>query len=166
VAVIFSTTARIPVGASATALLDAHSVSFGDGAISLHSEAGIPLRNLGTGSSRLLIAGLHRAAAALASIVPVDEIEYGLEPHRLTRLLNSLGSKEKSLPLQAFITTHSPVTLRELAGSQLFVLRNEAVCIRRDRSAATTTSREPFASIQKLFLLGLSSCVRAQARLA
>jgi hypothetical protein len=125
VAVIFSTTARIPVGASATALLDAHSVSFGDGAISLHSEAGIPLRNLGTGSSRLLIAGLHRAAAALASIVPVDEIEYGLEPHRLTRLLNSLGSKEKSLPLQAFITTHSPVTLRELAGSQLFVLRNE-----------------------------------------
>jgi len=116
----------VPVGKSATALLDAHSVSFGDGAISLHSEAGIPLRNLGTGSSRLLIAGLHRAAAALASVVLVDEIEYGLEPHRLTRLLNSIGSKEKSPPLQAFITTHSPVTLRELAGSQLIVLRNEA----------------------------------------
>jgi hypothetical protein len=67
----------VPVGASATALLDAHSVSFGDGAISLHSEAGIPLRNLGTGSSRLLIVGLHRAAAALASIVLVDEIDMG-----------------------------------------------------------------------------------------
>lgn len=116
----------VPVGKSATALLDAHAVSFGDGAISLHSETGIPLRNLGTGSSRLLIAGLHRAAAELASIVLVDEIEYGLEPHRLTRLLNSLGSKEKSAPLQAFITTHSPVTLRELTGSQLFVLRAES----------------------------------------
>jgi putative ATP-dependent endonuclease of OLD family len=115
----------IPVGAAATALLDAHAVSFGDGAISLHNEAGIPLRNLGTGSSRLLIAGLHRAAAALARIVLVDEIEYGLEPHRLTRLLNSLGSKEQVPPLQAFITTHSPVTLRELSGTQLYVLRND-----------------------------------------
>lgn len=115
----------MPVGKSATALLDAHAVSFSDGAISLHNDAGIPLRSLGTGSSRLLIAGLHRAAAALASIVLVDEIEYGLEPHRLTRLLNSLGSKEKSPPLQAFITTHSPVALRELTGSQIIVLRNE-----------------------------------------
>ena len=115
----------VPIGTSATALLDAHAVSFGEGAISLHDEAGIPLRSLGTGSSRLLIAGLHRAAAALATVILVDEIEYGLEPHRLTRLLNSLGSKETSPPLQAFITTHSPVTLRELAGSQLFVLRSE-----------------------------------------
>lgn len=113
----------VPVGTSATALLDAHSVSFGDGAISLHNESGIPLRSLGTGSSRLLIAGLHRAAAEAASIVLVDEIEFGLEPHRLTRLLNSLGSKEKVPPLQVFMTTHSPVVLRELSGAQLFVVR-------------------------------------------
>lgn len=113
----------VPVGASATALLDAHSVSFGDGAISLHSESGIPLRSLGTGSSRLLIAGLHRAAAEAASIVLVDEIEFGLEPHRLTRLLGSLGSKDKAPPLQVFMTTHSPVVLRELSGAQLHVVR-------------------------------------------
>lgn len=113
----------VPVGASATALLDAHSVSFGDGAISLHSESGIPLRSLGTGSARLLIAGLHRAAAEAASIVLVDEIEYGLEPHRLTRLLGSLGAKEKMAPLQVFMTSHSPVVLRELTGEQLFVVR-------------------------------------------
>lgn len=113
----------VPVGSSATALLDAHSVSFSDGAISLHNESGIPLRNLGTGSSRLLIAGLHRAAAEAASIVLVDEIEYGLEPHRLTRLLSSLGAKDKSAPLQIFMTAHSPVVLRELSGTQLFVVR-------------------------------------------
>jgi putative ATP-dependent endonuclease of the OLD family len=113
----------VPVGNSATALLDAHSVSFGDGAISLHSESGIPLRSLGTGSSRLLIAGLHRVAAESASVVLVDEIEYGLEPHRLTRLLSSLGAKEKPPPLQVFMTTHSPVVLRELSGAQLFVVR-------------------------------------------
>lgn len=114
----------VSVGEGATALLDAHSVSFGDGAISLHSEAGIPLRNLGTGSTRLLIAGLHRAAANTASIVLVDEIECGLEPHRLTRLLGSLGAKEALAPLQVFMTSHSPVVLRELAGSQLFVVRS------------------------------------------
>lgn len=116
----------VPVGTSATALLDAHSVSFGDGAISLHSESGVPLRSLGTGSSRLLIAGLHRAAAEAASIVLVDEIEFGLEPHRLTRLLSSLGSKERVPPLQVFMTTHSPVVLRELSGAQLFVVRATA----------------------------------------
>lgn len=113
----------VPIGSSVTALLDAHSVSFGDGAISLHSDSGIPLRSLGTGSSRLLIAGLHRAAAEAASIVLVDEIEFGLEPHRLTRLLNSLGSKENAPPMQVFMTTHSPVVLRELSGAQLFVVR-------------------------------------------
>ncbi|MGP9579073.1 ATP-dependent nuclease [Halomonas sp. AOP42-E1-40] len=116
-------TLGIPVGAAATALLDAHSVSFGDSAISLHSGEGIPLRSLGTGSSRLLLAGLHRAAAEAANIVLVDEIEYGLEPHRLTRLLNSLGAKEEPAPLQVFMTSHSPVVLRELAGAQLFVVR-------------------------------------------
>lgn len=113
----------VSVGSGATALLDAHSVSFGDGAISLHSEAGIPLRSLGTGSTRLLIAGLHRAAANTANVVLVDEIEYGLEPHRITRLLGSLGAKDKALPLQVFMTSHSPVVLRELSGGQLFVVR-------------------------------------------
>lgn len=113
----------VAVGASAQALLDAHSVSIGDGAIALHSDTGIPLRSLGTGSGRLLVAGLQRAAAAAATVALVDEVEYGLEPHRLMRLLDSLGAKDATQPLQVFMTTHSPVTLRELAGNQLFVVR-------------------------------------------
>lgn len=113
----------VAVGTMPQALLDSHSVSIGEGAIALHSEAGIPLRSLGTGSSRLLVTGLQRAAAAAAPIALVDEVEYGLEPHRLMRLLDSLGAKETSPPLQAFLTTHSPVALRELSGEQLFVVR-------------------------------------------
>ncbi len=113
----------VPVGASARALLDAHSVSIGDGAIALHNEAGIPLRSLGTGSSRLLVAGLQREAAELASIALVDEVEYGLEPHRLARLLDSLGAKEEAPILQVFMTSHSPVALRELTADQVFVVR-------------------------------------------
>lgn len=113
----------VQIGAKARALLDSHSVSFGAGTISLHSESGIPLRNLGVGSARLLVAGLQRKAASQASIVLSDELEYGLEPHRIARFLGSLGAKELA-PLQAFLTTHSPVALRELSGSQLFLLRS------------------------------------------
>ncbi|ANK24883.1 MULTISPECIES: ATP-dependent nuclease [Klebsiella pneumoniae complex] len=113
----------VPVGGRAQALLDAHAVSIGDGAIALHNAAGVPLRSLGTGSSRLLVAGMQRAAAQRASVALVDEVEYGLEPHRLTRLLNSLGARETPPPLQVFLTTHSPVAVRELNGNQLFVVR-------------------------------------------
>jgi len=113
----------VPVGRAAQALLDAHAVSIGDGAIALHNAQGVPLRSLGTGSTRLLIAGLQRAAAAAATIALVDEVEYGLEPHRLIRLLDSLGAKDPAQPLQVFMTTHSPVALRELSGHQLFVVR-------------------------------------------
>ncbi|KVP28925.1 ATP-dependent nuclease [Burkholderia ubonensis] len=113
----------VHTGGLVQALLDAQAVSIGDGAISLHDAAGVPLRALGTGSSRLLVAGLQRQAAQRASIVLVDEVEYGLEPHRLTLLLNSLGAKEDPAPLQVFMTTHSPVAVRELRGNQIFVVR-------------------------------------------
>ncbi|MEQ8654757.1 MAG: AAA family ATPase [Kiloniellales bacterium] len=113
----------IPVGDEVKAMLDAHSVSVNAGSISLHSEAGIPLKGLGIGSTRLLIAGLQRRAAHTSSITLIDELEHGLEPHRIMRLLDSLGAKEAKEPLQAFLTTHSPVALRELAGNQLYVVR-------------------------------------------
>ncbi len=123
---IVATTAKelgIPIGENIKAMLDAHSVSFSGGTISLHNENGVPLRGLGTGSMRLLIAGLQREAAAQSSIILIDELEYGLEPHRIIRLLGSLGAKEAPPPLQVFMTTHSPVALRELSGDQLFVAR-------------------------------------------
>lgn len=123
---VVQTTAQnlgVSVGAAPQALLDAHAVSLGEGAIALHDQQGVPLRSLGTGSSRLLVAGLQRAAATAAPIVLVDEVEYGLEPHRLMRLLDSIGAKETPSPVQAFLTTHSPVALRELSGDQLFVTR-------------------------------------------
>ena len=113
----------IDVGDKGRALLDAHAATFAGGTISLHNEQGVPLRGLGTGSTRLLIAGLQRKAAAQSSVVLVDELEHGLEPHRIIRFLGSLGAKDKMPPLQIFMTTHSPVALRELSGDQLFVLR-------------------------------------------
>ncbi|SEO43181.1 Predicted ATP-dependent endonuclease of the OLD family, contains P-loop ATPase and TOPRIM domains [Methylobacterium sp. ap11] len=113
----------IPIGDNVRALLDAHSVSFVGGTISLHDHVGVPLKGLGIGSTRLLIAGLQRVAAHKSSIILVDELEHGLEPHRIIRFLGSLGAKEAQAPLQLFATTHSPIVLRELSGNQLVIVR-------------------------------------------
>jgi putative ATP-dependent endonuclease of OLD family len=116
----------IPTGGPLKALLDAHSVSFSGGTIALHGPDGVPLRALGVGSTRLLLAGLQRRASARSTVILIDELEHGLEPHRIVRLLGSLGAKENAPPLQGFITTHSPVVLRELDGTQLAVVRKRA----------------------------------------
>jgi putative ATP-dependent endonuclease of OLD family len=113
----------VPVGAEVQALLDAHSVSFNGGTISLHDQTGVPLRGLGLGSVRLLVAGLQRHVAGDAPMILIDELEHGLEPHRVIRLLGELGAKEATPTMQAFASTHSPVAVRELAASQLFVVR-------------------------------------------
>lgn len=107
-------------------MLDPQSISFGSGSISVHDGGGVPLGNLGAGSSRLLVAGLQREAAAEnSSVALVDELEFGLEPHRLIRLIGSLGAKDDEPTLQVFATTHSPVAIRELACSQIGVLRHD-----------------------------------------
>ena len=127
---VVSATAKelgLSIGENIKAMLDAHSVSLTGGTIALHDTEGIPLRSLGVGSTRLLICGLQRKAAEQSSIVLIDEIEHGLEPHRIIRLLDSLGAKEEPPPLQVFMATHSPIALRELSGDQLFVIRPTAI---------------------------------------
>ena len=77
----------IDVGEKVRAPLDAHAATFAGGTVSLHNQHGVPLRGLGIGSTRLLIAGLQQKAAAQSSVVLVDELEHGLEPHRIIRFL-------------------------------------------------------------------------------
>lgn len=114
----------VPVG-DLKALLDVNSVSLSNGAISLHNNDNTPLRQLGTGSARLLVSGLQKSAST-SNIFIVDEAEYGLEPYRISRLLNELGSKSVAPEQQVFITTHSPYVLRELQAAQLHVIRKAA----------------------------------------
>ena len=111
----------VPIG-QLKALLDVNGISLSNSAISLHNYDDTPLRQLGTGSSRLLISGLQKAASKSTMLI-VDEAEYGLEPYRITRLLNELGSKDTIPTQQVFITTHSPYVLRELQANQLHVIR-------------------------------------------
>ena len=115
----------VSIGGTARALLDMKSVASGGETIALHGSDGVPLRALGVGSARLLVASLQRKVLDKPSIVLSDELEYGLEPHRIIRFLGSLGAKEEN-PGQVFLTTHSPVALKELSAEQLFVLRKNS----------------------------------------
>ena len=118
-----ATSLGISVRDPVAAMLDADSISLTGGSISLHDAVGVPLRGLGTGSVRLLIAGLQAHASGNAGQILIDELEYGLEPHRIIRLLDSLGAKDEMPPAQVIMTTHSPVVLRELSVEQLFAIR-------------------------------------------
>ncbi|MES1937139.1 SMC domain-containing protein [Salinisphaera hydrothermalis C27AD] len=110
------------VGARAT--LDASQVTLRPGNIALHDQAWVPLTRLGLGSSRLLIAGLQQKAKSGADIGLIDELESGLEPHRIVRLLQALGAKQPNSDFQVFATTHSPVVVRELSAEQLLRVCN------------------------------------------
>jgi putative ATP-dependent endonuclease of OLD family len=104
------------------ALLNAHSISLSGGTIAVHDANGVPLSRLGLGSTRLLVAGLLNEAQDGSDLVLVDELEHGLEPHRIIRFLGVLGAKKEDNSKQAFFTSHSPIVLRELNADQLFVL--------------------------------------------
>jgi len=108
------------------ALLDIRGVSFTGGAIALHDNRNVPLKNLGTGSSRLLVTGFQKHAG-ISSVTIIDEVEHGLEPYRILRLLDELGAKSDNVSTQVFMTTHSPIVLRELKAGQLSIVRARTI---------------------------------------
>jgi len=118
----------VPVREKYAAELDVQGVNITTGGIALH-DGKLPLRRLGTGSSRLIVSALQHDAGG-SHIALIDEIEHGLEPHRIARLLKYLQlptkGKEKVLASQIFMTTHSPVVIRELTASEIFAVRSEA----------------------------------------
>ncbi|WP_201026493.1 AAA family ATPase [Pseudomonas palleroniana] len=59
----------------------------------------------------------------------IDEVEFGLEPHRIARLLRLLKTApagEGASQAQIFITTHSPVVICELKAEDIFSVRSSA----------------------------------------
>ncbi len=129
----------VPIRDKYVAELDVQGVSITAGGVSLH-DGKLPLRRLGTGSSRLIVSALQHDAGG-SHIALIDEIEHGLEPHRIARLLkylkNPANDGDKALPPQIFMTTHSPVVIRELAAHDIFTVRSKAG-ITEVRSVAET----------------------------
>lgn len=50
----------------------------------------VPLMNFGLGTRRLAATAVQQLAHQGSAVLLVDEVEYGLEPHRLVHLLNRL----------------------------------------------------------------------------
>ncbi len=114
-------------GASLAALspkIDMQRQSFSTGALSLH-ENEVPLRNKGSGSKRLIGTAMQMELHGGKNISIIDEIEIGLEPHRIRGLIYKLRNSGQ----QIFATTHSPVVIRELGVSdnELYVCKRNSV---------------------------------------
>lgn len=107
--------------------LDLISNSLNIGGLSLH-DGDIPARLLGLGSRRLLTLALQMKATQAGAILLIDEIEHGLEPYRLRRLLRQLnplnGTSVDLGHQQAIVTSHSPISISELKASNLAIVHS------------------------------------------
>jgi len=114
----------VPVRKEYKAELDVQGVNITSGGIALH-DGNLPLRRLGTGSARLIVAGLQHDAGT-NHIALIDEIEHGLEPHRIAQLLRYVTQPKEPAATapQMFLTTHSPVAIRELNAAEIFTVRS------------------------------------------
>lgn len=110
----------VTVAFSYKAHLDSESINVQVGALALH-DGDMPLRQLGLGSKRMLTTGLQKEVLKVPHITLFDEVEIGLEPHRIARLLEHLQSDTTG---QYFLTTHSPVVLRELTVDDLHIVHS------------------------------------------
>jgi len=106
--------------------LDVEAVSVGQGALSLH-DGEVPVRRAGLGTRRLLAVAMQREVAKAGGIMMIDEVEHGLEPHRIRRLLRVLrGTDDPHGRRHVLMTTHSPIVLAELDADQLRVVQSTA----------------------------------------
>jgi len=92
--------------------------------LTLHGE-GVPVRMSGLGTRRLTALAIQRLSVPEGSIVLIDELEHGLEPHRIRHALKKLKDQVERTGEnrgQVILTTHSSVTLEELKPAQLAVV--------------------------------------------
>lgn len=86
--------------------------------IALHDD-GVPLRLAGLGTRRLATLAIQKSAISEGAIILIDEIEHGLEPHRIIGAIAQLKAaqaraiEEKESVGQVLMTTHSDVALAE-----------------------------------------------------
>ncbi|MBQ9812783.1 MAG: AAA family ATPase [Thermoguttaceae bacterium] len=85
----------------------------------------VPFAQRGLGSKRLLSIGLNVNAYDNGTLVLVDEIETGLEPYRISALINQFRSQFKDQG-QIIMTTHSRSVVCESTVNEV------AVCVNRN----------------------------------
>jgi putative ATP-dependent endonuclease of the OLD family len=115
-------TLGVNVASSYKAQLDSDAINVRIAGLAIH-DGEMPLRQLGLGSKRMLTTGLQKNSLRTPHITLFDEVEIGLEPHRIARLVHYLKEDKNG---QYFLTTHSPVVLRELTVDDLCIVHSRA----------------------------------------
>ncbi|OYO02624.1 ATP-dependent nuclease [Enemella evansiae] len=90
-------------------------------ALLLH-DGEVPLSSLGLGTRRLTSLAIQDRAMEEGSIITIDEIEHGLEPHRLAQAIHRLRQRTEANKLQIIMTTHSPVAVTTLRAEDIEVV--------------------------------------------
>jgi hypothetical protein len=90
-------------------------------ALMLH-DGEVPLSSFGLGTRRLTSLSIQDQAMDGGSIIAIDEVEHGLEPHRLAQTLRHLKKRTDTGDLQIITTTHSPITVETLSAVDLVVV--------------------------------------------
>jgi hypothetical protein len=114
------------------------------GSIALH-DGGVPLRLAGLGTRRLATLAIQKSAIEEGAIVLVDEIEHGLEPHRIIGAIAQLKTDQSTSKVlgkpvgQVLLTTHSDVALAEAGADSLHVIHTT----RTDRITTLTRPASP-----------------------
>lgn len=114
------------------------------GSIALH-DSGVPLRLAGLGTRRLATLAIQKSAISEGAIVLVDELEHGLEPHRIIGAIAQLKSNQTDAiasgkPIgQIVLTTHSDIAAGEVGAECLRVVQT----IRPSRQLTLTKPTAP-----------------------
>ena len=134
--------------------LDSKALSQSPGTISLHDNK-TPLRSFGLGTKRLTSLAIQQSGIRSDGIILIDEIEHGLEPHRIRQLIKILSDEKMKVKKregdtdedkgQAFFTTHSPTPIMALPVTALgFVNSNDGI------STISKVSSESLSSLQSI----------------
>jgi hypothetical protein len=122
------------------------------GSIALHDD-GVPLRLAGLGTRRLATLAIQKSAIAEGAIILVDEIEHGLEPHRIIGAISQLKSSQgmaaaSGSPVgQVLLTTHSDIALAECGARSLHVIKTSRP--ERETTARKTEAPLPIAALMR-----------------
>lgn len=96
----------------------------------------VPATQLGRGSQRLATIAMQTHAVDANGGVLIDEVEVGLDPHRLLSLLSSLRTRAMSGEGQVVMTTHSPLVIEAVDVDDLHI-------VRKTSDGAVTVTRVP-----------------------
>lgn len=83
----------------------------------------VPFARRGLGSKRLLSIGMNVDAYNDGTLVLIDEIETGLEPYRISALINQFRAQFSNCG-QLIMTTHSRSVVCECGVKELYVINN------------------------------------------